>query len=72
VPRCANDLVARVNEIDRAWTDRFNLEKALPSHGAHPCSSIHPAASYVIFRRVLKEEDEVKNGEQQEAEENRA
>jgi len=53
-------------------SDRFNFKKALPSHGAHPCSSIHPAASYVIFRRMLKEEDEVKNGEEREAEENRA
>ncbi|EGI60038.1 hypothetical protein G5I_11829 [Acromyrmex echinatior] len=51
------DLITRPR--DRAWVDQFDFKKGPPSRSANPRSSIHPTASYVVFRRVLKEEDEV-------------
>lgn len=42
---------------------RFDFKKASASRGGHSRSSIHPAASYVVFRSALKERE---NGEEEE------
>jgi len=39
-----------VGPRDRAWVDRFDFKKGPLSRSANPRSSIHPTASYVVFR----------------------